>query len=362
MSIKGQRMFYYWNLFPFEDCCRWFSYGNGYILSLREFAFGVEGNSFLRFLSFHNALDLKLSARRICPGRIDIGSVYTVAPALAVIGESEKSLNFNITQREMIFDIDISDYDDVRTCCKKAQICQKCWKYMALACKILDTSLREDFAFKNILWTYSGGRGIHCWVCDEAARKLQVQDRIAIVNYLQLVRPGAFNTKKVFLNKIHPSTKRALEIIEQDFVNICIEEQNILGTDEGVENFFNVFLQNENAKTKKDLQKIFKDIETSKGRWEALIIFLKKIREWEDNFLIEEIMLQYIYPRLDVNVTISLPHLLKCPFSPHDSTNKICLPFDPTKIDDFDPTTSPDYPTLFEEFHREQNELFENWE
>lgn len=72
-------------------------------------------------------------------------------------------------------------------------------------------------------------------------------------------------------------------------------------------------------------------------------------------------MLQYIYPRLDVNVTISLPHLLKCPFSPHDSTNKICLPFDPTKIDDFDPTTSPDYPTLFEEFHREQNGEEENF-
>lgn len=60
-------------------------------------------------------------------------------------------------------------------------------------------------------------------------------------------------------------------------------------------------------------------------------------------------MIQYLYPRLDINVSLGLNHLLKSPFCIHPKTGRIGVPLDPKTIDQFDLFKLPSVETLLNE-------------
>ncbi|KAJ3011653.1 primase, DNA, polypeptide 1 (49kDa) [Thoreauomyces humboldtii] len=181
---------FYNRLFPFGEFYRWLSYGavEPTYFAKREWSFTLASDVYMRFQSFSTADDLKQEILRLCPVKIDIGAVYNLAP------KDKKSVlpgAFTPLERELVFDIDMTDYDDVRTCCSGGDICLKCWDFMTIAIKVLHRALTDDFGFKHLLWVYSGRRGVHCWVADERARKLSFETRSSIVSCLSFATGAA---------------------------------------------------------------------------------------------------------------------------------------------------------------------------
>jgi DNA primase small subunit len=295
---------------------------------------------------------------------MEIGAVYSHPPKNhhTVIKDAYKPL-----ERELVFDIDMDDYDDIRTCCEGAKLCSKCWTFMKAAIKILDKALREDFGFKHFVFVYSGRRGVHCWVCDKTARRLPNDQRSAIADYLSLVAGGTNRCRseiKFSGDEIHPSIQRAHDIgmeYFRDDANGVLKGQEILRKGGHLDRILDSFGQDERSSVEKYIND--HPTATSHDIW----LKLEKLQEAREEraagdfnykekrqakVLLKEVVLQYSCPRLDVNVSKQMNHLLKSPFVIHPKTGRVCVPIDVATVDSFDPAKVPTVGRLVEELTR----------
>ena len=199
---------YYARLFPYQMLYSWLSYdpatinpnnnssnktkangaSNSTTFPRREFSMTIEptpGNEvYIRYQSFLSQEELTTAIQKRRPTKIDIGAVFNYPP------KDNKSLpsgKLQTQERELVFDIDLTDYDGVRNCgCTGAKICNKCWTFMGMAMEVMDEGLKNDFGFQHVSWFYSGRRGVHCWVCDDSARKLTNEARSAVATYFEV--------------------------------------------------------------------------------------------------------------------------------------------------------------------------------
>jgi DNA primase small subunit len=217
---------FYQRLFPWRLLFQWLNHSPipTHDFSHREFAFTLQNDAYLRYQSFPNFETLRKDVLKLNPSRFEIGPVYSANP------RDRKSLRkaaFKPIAKELVFDIDLTDYDDIRTCCDKATICNKCWQFVTVAIKIVDVALKEDLGFKHIMWVYSGRRGAHAWVCDKRARAMDDQKRRAIIAYLDVVRGGDKSGKKANLRRpLHPHLARSLDVLKDKFAQNILRDQD----------------------------------------------------------------------------------------------------------------------------------------
>ncbi|CAL9703311.1 unnamed protein product [Knipowitschia caucasica] len=349
-SLPDLLPLYYRRLFPFAQYYRWLHYGGVHknYFQNREFSFTLKDDIYVRYQSFTTQSELEKEMQKMNPYKIDIGAVYSHRPNQH---NTVKSGSFQALEKELVFDIDMTDYDDVRSCCSAADICSKCWTLMTIAIRILDRALREDFGFQHLLWVYSGRRGIHCWVCDEAARKLSVTARSAVAEYLSLVKGGEETLKKVILSDpIHPFIKESLLVVERYFTRYALHDQEILSRKETLDKVLALVPED----VRKELQQDFQNEKKPEIRWKLIKdqALKKQATNKKGHHFEKEIMLQYCYPRLDVNVSKGVNHLLKSPFSVHPKTGRISVPIDLKELEKFDPFAVPTISLICEELDR----------
>ena len=323
----------------------------------REFSFTLPGDIYCRYLSFKSADEFKKALESSMPDKIDIGAVFTISPKhykeYNIIGPSGSSGNaFRPLERELVFDIDMDEYDDIRTCCKGAQVCQKCWTFIAAAVKCINETLREDFGFKHIMFVFSGRRGVHCWVCDKAARLLSNEQRSAVAEYMQMIAgpkgANSFQSSNAIRRRgmlQYPILVRSVaictEYFEKPLVGI-LDGQGVLNCPKNVTdissladvnpNLFRVIQSlSDDSSIKQDLPGFLRLASRDpRAAWKRIsddILTAKSKHQKKQNLIgTEDLFIEFTYPRLDINVSKQMNHLLKAPFCVHPKTGRVCVP------------------------------------
>ena len=344
-SLSGLLPIYYKYIFPYSPYCKWLQYGytasHDSLFSHREFSFTLQNDIYIRYQSFNNQSELEKELQRVNPCKIDIGAIYSKPPK---DHNKYHSGTFKALTKELIFDIDMTDYDDVRKCCQGADICPKCWTLMKIAIKVIHQALIEDFGFRHLLWVYSGRRGVHCWVCDKKARQLSCAARAAIVEYLSLIQGGNSDKRVSLRQPIHPYIQRCRIIVANYWKEYGMNAQDILGTEQDVKKILKLI---PNVAVCKEIEEAIENCTTSSERWEKIKFCCSKALKEDMKlnskmaFVPSEIMLQYCFPRLDENVSKGVNHLLKSPFCVHPKTGRVCVPINVDEVDKFDPFSVP---------------------
>lgn len=393
---------YYSRLFPFDLLYSWLSYdptslpsssstpkqqhqhpqSTPAVFTKREFSFTIEKipgeEIYIRYKSFPSKAMLETTICKMKPHKIDIGAVYTHPPK-----DKDAFQNFRPTQRELVFDIDLTDYDNVRNCgCQGAKICPKCWTMMTMAMKVMQRGLTQDFGFQHIAWFYSGRRGVHAWVCDESARTLSNDARSAIASYFEIMADTEHNQNAMTLtNPLHPLLKRSLDVLEPMFIEHILPEEGhgILASSEQWEKLLSSLPEAASKISEKLVAQWSSSscFSTPEEKWHQILktidIFLKANKKvgskqartlsYADAHTLEtwryRTVFRYTYPRLDINVSKMQNHLLKSPFCVHPKTGRVCVPINIEKVEEFDPFDVPTLPQLMrelDEFAKEHSE------
>ena len=359
---KGGMKIYYSNYFPYDMYFSWLGHGEVDQFQRREFSFTLENDVYFRFQSYKNSEELKSKLIQYCPKKIDIGAMYNVLPT-----EHKTADPFFPQEKEIVFDIDMTDYDDIRTCCQEAKLCNKCWKYMIVAYKILDMILKEDFGFQHILYAFSGRRGIHAWLCDERARKLKDDGRIAIANYIKYKLANVkMDISPELKEPLHPMYERAIKVCDEYFKDV-LDEQNLLNNEKGqnlLKGLIKAYFVKDYNEAK--IQDILDDPEVKKSSQKLKFIeeILSKIPKTEvtRGLCINDFKLNILYPRLDINVSTHINHLLKSPFCIHPKTGLVAVPLSEKDIMNFKIEDIPRLDKLVEDFkNNRKNECFEKY-
>jgi len=300
----------YWEeFFPIDMLSRFLTRGGSAAFDRREIAIRTpkffERNRVYKDISELHSRFKQLKKQKNGISRLEFGPIF---PGGTRVGF--KSDNFP-RLGELCFDIDITDYNNDHKdygpssfeCSHivTAPACGECWKTrLEPGRKVLSYLLDEIFGIKHVLWVFSGKKGYHGIVLDKeyCDKIIKQETREFIIS--QLTNPTSGRVKDhIFEHILWPIFKTQYRNGKRDIP-------------------FNLVVNN--IKVSNPLPSV----------QELRIKYIENVYFQKDKQCIEvywrSIMKAMYWPRLDRAVFVDNGHLLKIPFSLHDSTQNISTP------------------------------------
>ena len=227
--------------------------------SKREFGFQVAQNNqikFIRNISFATPEIFMDYIQQKIPLAMYVGAIYSEGPNY----RQQKSIQrLKWIKRELIFDLDLTDYDSIRPCdCKgKNMMCNRCWPLINTSIMWIHETLKEDFGIKDITWVFSGRRGVHAWIGDQDFSLLDSDQRAAIVDYLTFFKGDGNTAKFSPIAKYNPKYLERVNrlLYETYFTDISKDQLIGLGFSENRAGFILDKLYQTNPQTKSSFKR-----------------------------------------------------------------------------------------------------------
>ena len=304
--------------------------------STREFGFVSLNGKFFRNHSFEEPKELQDFMIDRCPTDAYIGAVYDEPPS-----RETPIHKLEWKGHELVFDIDLNDYDSVRKyvceCTGAGQVCNRCWKLINVSIIMIDETLRRDFGMNDIVWLFSGRRGVHAWVRDKVGFDLNRDQRQSIIDYLSVVRGDDETSRVQDRTKLKYDFRKRIEstVFEYYLKNIRRKDLIELGLSGGAASSIIKQLKHQEGRVDDNLTRDFN-------------YRLGKINKYDE-------ILRRWAPRIDHKVSIDLRRLLRMPTSIHGKTGCVAriLDPDPKIIFNFDPDNEE---SIFPEFQQAKKE------
>eukprot|EP00767_Chilomastix_cuspidata_P003650 gnl/Chilomastix_cuspidata/3772.p1 GENE.gnl/Chilomastix_cuspidata/3772~~gnl/Chilomastix_cuspidata/3772.p1 ORF type:complete len:453 (+),score=245.56 gnl/Chilomastix_cuspidata/3772:40-1398(+) len=359
---EAQLRRYYEHFYPAKNLIRWFKYDAPETMHRREFSFAFSGQDdrsiIKRFVPFRSGDELRAYLVGEPPLKIDVGPLYSHP-----VGSRSAHPDFRAVAREFVFDIDATDFDAVRTCCAGAAVCARCWALMDVSVAVFDQVLRRNFGFEDLLFVFSGRRGVHCWVCDARARGMATRARHHVAESFVFVRDTA-RAPVIHFSLLDPIQRFVHDrICRPAFLGRVLGDMGWMSAHgralpaapppssavlrvadtRGV--FRVAFLLQEFGFPQDLLLKWWRRVRAEHGAdgalraptsahalWRALEELAKGRRALRE--VLARVVIYFTYPRIDIMVTKGMNHLLKAPFCVHPATQQVCTPIDPRHVTD----------------------------
>jgi DNA primase small subunit len=278
---RPQAVASYWrDVFPFDVL---WHLAPGHAESAREFCFVFPQNRWTPARFFRTAVDLRVAAVHLCPAQIHVGLVRAPVPVNPTLA----------------FDVDVNDYAAFRPCCKReGTACERCWPILEFAQLALAAFLREYGMADDVLFFFSGSKGVHAWVAPTNANA----KRVACSTLARATLADDFASVYQVPRPAGAAGAATAEYAIPDFpaaTQLRAFTQAVLGSSE------------------------------ARARWRAFVCddmgLADAFGRHESRHGTESALAHVLWPRIDAAVTRDSRHKIKAPYSVHARTERVAV-------------------------------------